>query len=281
MKVKFPLAAAVLLLAVSAMAQVPAMAQDSGYPGEPGNVFFWAQTQPPGPVTAGHIKGAHVAEEGNVMFRTSRMIGPWWKNSEIANQIHLTDQQKKDIDQSFYQYRLQLIDATAATEKLDMQLDQLMNADDLQEGQINQTLDKLVQARGQLTKIYAGMLISIRKVLQPEQWKSLQNLQAERGPMPMMNPMEPGGLGMGMGFGMGMPPAAGGVIIQRHLERAPMPAFAGRLLHRNRRHLLNRNFSLVASVPGRLEFAPAGHFSFRNAIHRAGETNRMALVCDS
>jgi hypothetical protein len=34
--------------------------------------------------------------------------------------------------------------------------------------------------------MYAGMLISIRKVLLPEQWKKLQTLQAEKGVMPLM-----------------------------------------------------------------------------------------------
>jgi Spy/CpxP family protein refolding chaperone len=217
MKVKILLAAAALLMAYPAMAQEPGMPPG---PGESGNVFFWAQTPAPNPGPGQRVeRGRRSGPPENMTFTTAHVIGPWWKNSEIANQLHLTDQQKKDIDQSFYQYRLQLIDATAATQKLDMQLDQLMNADDLQEAKINQTLDQLVQARGQLTKIYSGMLISIRKVLQPEQWKSLQNLQAERGPMPMMGPMGPGG------FGMGMPPAAGGVIFQRRAERlVPPPA---------------------------------------------------------
>ena len=216
MKVKILLAVAALLMACSAMAQESVMTQE---PGESGNVFFWAQAPAPNPGPGQRVeRGRRSGPPENMTFTTAHVMGPWWKNSEIANQLHLTDQQKKDIDQSFYQYRLKLIDATAATQKLDMQLDQLMNADDLQEAKINQTLDQLVQARGQLTKIYSGMLISIRKVLQPEQWKSLQNLQAERGPMPMMGPMGSGG------FGMGMPPAAGGVIFQRRVAPlAPVP----------------------------------------------------------
>ena len=212
MKLKILLAGttfATLLLACSAMAQEP---------GEQGDVFFWAQAQPPRVTTSGETHGPRRAGQENMMFARKPIMGPWWKDSDIANQLHLTDQQKKDIDQAFYQYRLQLIDATAATEKLDMQLDQFMNADDLQEDKINQTLNQLVQARGQLTKIYAGMLISIRKVLQPEQWKSLQNLQAERGPMLMMYPKGPGI------FGMGIPPAAGGVIFHRQIAPSPAPA---------------------------------------------------------
>ncbi|MGE0406070.1 MAG: Spy/CpxP family protein refolding chaperone [Candidatus Korobacteraceae bacterium] len=152
-----------------------------------------------------------------VAFSAAPMIGPWWKNSEIANDLHLTDQQKKEIDQSFYQYRMQLIDATASTQKLDTRLDALMNAEYLEEGEINQVLDQLVVARGQLSKIYAGMLISIRKVLLPEQWKKLQTLQAEKGVMPMMFPPP-------MGMTMGMP-AGGNVIFNRRIgpPGAPPP----------------------------------------------------------
>jgi Spy/CpxP family protein refolding chaperone len=226
MKVKVWLAGAVLLLAYSAVAQSPAVAQSEDSvtiqePGESGNVFYWAQAQAPAPELRQRAeRGRRVGPPDNFAFTTAHVMGPWWKNAEIANQLHLTDQQKKEIDQSFYQYRLQLVDATAATQKLDMQLDNLMNADYLEEAQINQTLDQLVQARGQLSKIYAGMLISIRKVLLPEQWKSLQDLQAEKGMMPMMFPGGP------ITFGMGMPPAAGGVIFNRRVQPpalAPVP----------------------------------------------------------
>jgi Spy/CpxP family protein refolding chaperone len=230
MKFTVLLAGTILLVACSAVAQSPAVAQSEDsvtiQEGDSGNVFYWAQAQAPAPEPGQRAeRGRRVGPPGNVTLTTAHMMGPWWKNAEIANQLHLTDQQKKEIDQSFYQYRLQLIDATAATQKLDMQLDNLMNADYLEEAQINQTLDQLVQARGQLSKIYAGMLISIRKVLLPEQWRSLQDLQAEKGMMPMMlmPMMLPGGPTT---FGMGMPPAAGGVIFNRRVQApavAPIP----------------------------------------------------------
>jgi Spy/CpxP family protein refolding chaperone len=201
-KLRFFLAAFVLFFGASAVAQSV-------------DVFYMAQAQAPAVAGQKVQRTRQAGQQDVIAIAPAPFIGPWWRNSDIANELHLTDQQKKEIDQSFYQYRLQLIDATAATEKLDTQLDALMNADYLEEAKINEVLDQLVQARGQLSKIYAGMLISIRKVLLPEQWKSLQELQAKKGVMPMMLPDK------AITFGMGMPPAAGGVIFKRRLQPPP------------------------------------------------------------
>jgi Spy/CpxP family protein refolding chaperone len=173
------------MIAIMALA-LPAGAQEMAWYAEE-----MAQAQEPG-APGGQVFERRIIKRGaggaggDVVFSSARAMGPWWKDSEIVNELHLTDAQKKEIEQSFYQYRLQLIDATAAVQKLDTRLDALMNGEYLEEAEIHQVLDQLVVARGQLSRMYAGMLISIRKVLLPEQWKKLQGLQAEKGVMPLM-----------------------------------------------------------------------------------------------
>jgi Spy/CpxP family protein refolding chaperone len=225
MKFKFLSVAVMVLTAVAAGAQTGELNShdvegpnvmwqtfEMAIDGPDGVPFEMAQNQTP-PMTAAK-RVMRTGPPDVIAFSAvgGPMMGPWWKNSEIANELHLTDQQKKEIEQGFYQYRLQMIDATAGVQKLDMQLDSLMNADALEESQINQVLDQLVQARGQLSKMYAGMLISIRKVLLPEQWKKLQALQAEKGVMPMMfgaGPVMMEGPGGPMPFTRRLPPPPG------------------------------------------------------------------------
>lgn len=107
--------------------------------------------------------------------------GGWWNNPEIAQQIGLTDDQKKQMRDIFQQHRLQLIDLNATLEKDEVMLRPLLEADQLDEAKILSQIDAIAQARADLEKANARMLFGIRKVLTPDQWKKVQAL-ARNGP---------------------------------------------------------------------------------------------------
>ena len=44
-------------------------------------------------------------------------FGRWWDNPQMAQQLNITDQQKKQMDDIFLQHRLKLIDLHASLEK--------------------------------------------------------------------------------------------------------------------------------------------------------------------
>lgn len=113
----------------------------------------------------------------------------FWNNSEIATKINLTDQQKQQLETTFTNYRLKLIDQRAAVEREQVKLEPLIQADKLDEGAITKQIDSLISARGQLERTMAMMGVDIRKVLTTEQWKQLKTLHH--------------GIGMGMGLGRG------------------------------------------------------------------------------
>lgn len=111
--------------------------------------------------------------------------GRWWNNPRIADQIGLTDDQKKKMDDIFQQSRLQLIDLNAAVQKQEAIMQPLIEADQPDESKILAQIDAIAQARAQLEKANARMLFGIRQVLTPDQWKKLRTL-ARNGP-PHMN----------------------------------------------------------------------------------------------
>jgi Spy/CpxP family protein refolding chaperone len=106
--------------------------------------------------------------------------GNWWKNSELAEKLKLTDQQKQQLEQTFLDYRLKLVDLHADVERQELRLQPLMDADQVNEGQISSQLDALVAARGKLEKTNAMMNVAMRKVLTVDQWKQLRTLREER-----------------------------------------------------------------------------------------------------
>jgi periplasmic protein CpxP/Spy len=102
--------------------------------------------------------------------------GRWWDNPNVAQQIGLTDDQKKKMDDIFQQHKLQLIDLKAAVEKQEAIMEPLIQADQPDEAKILSQIDAIAQARAELEKANARMLLGIRTVLTPDQWKKVRTM---------------------------------------------------------------------------------------------------------
>jgi TonB family protein len=114
------------------------------------------------------------------MARKRPDLGAWWKNSDVVREIGLSEQQVNQIEQTFFDHRLKLIDLKATVEREETRLQPLMEADQVNEAQISTQIDKLLAARGALEKANVMMMLSIRKVLTVEQWKKLETIRQER-----------------------------------------------------------------------------------------------------
>jgi Spy/CpxP family protein refolding chaperone len=109
-----------------------------------------------------------------------RMHGRWWNDPKLAQQIGLTADQQKKMDDIMQQHRLKLIDLNANLQKQETIMQPLMEADQPDEGKILAQIDAIAQARAELEKGNARMLLGIRQVLTPDQWKKLKELRADR-----------------------------------------------------------------------------------------------------
>lgn len=109
--------------------------------------------------------------------------GRWWNNPKIAEQLGVTDDQKKKMDDIFQQHRLKLIDLKAALEKQQAIMGPLVESDQPDENKIISQIDAIAQARAELEKANARMLFEIRQTLTPDQWKKLRAFVRERREM--------------------------------------------------------------------------------------------------
>jgi Spy/CpxP family protein refolding chaperone len=119
------------------------------------------------------------SEEGRmVIVRAPRALGTikWWKDSDLMQKIGVTDEQIRKIEKIFQDHRLDLIDLHAALEKQEAILEPLVEADQPDEAQVVAQIDKVAQARANLEKGNAQMLLAIRRVLTVDQWKKLRDL---------------------------------------------------------------------------------------------------------
>jgi Spy/CpxP family protein refolding chaperone len=92
----------------------------------------------------------------------------------LVQKLGLTADQQKRIDAEFQQSRLKLIDLSASLQKAEAIMDPLLEADRPDEAQVLAQIDRVAQARAELEKANARMLLGFRSVLTQDQWKKLQ-----------------------------------------------------------------------------------------------------------
>jgi Spy/CpxP family protein refolding chaperone len=130
--------------------------------------------------------------------------GAWWRDPAIVQRIGLTPDQQKKIEDAFQQSRLHLIDLTATLDKEQVTMEPLLAADHPDEAKILVQIDRIAQARAELEKSNARMLLGFRNVLSQDQWT---RLKAEQTPNRSAMP-ERGGPPSGRGR-PGPPPGGG------------------------------------------------------------------------
>ena len=99
--------------------------------------------------------------------------GTWWRNQSYVTRLTLTPDQQKKMDDVFQQSRIKLIDLKASFDREEAILEPLLKAERLDEIKVAAQIDKVADARAELEKATARMLLGIRQVLTPEQWKTL------------------------------------------------------------------------------------------------------------
>jgi Spy/CpxP family protein refolding chaperone len=149
-----------------------------GWPPAPPNAPF-----PPVHGTLAAPRGpqpGHGPEHGMMMPGPA---GKWWNNPELAKQLNLTADQQKKMDEVFQQHRMKMIDLHAALEREEATLDPLLEAANPDDAKVLPQIDRVAQARAELEKANARLLLGLRHVLTPEQWKKLDSERpGGRGP---------------------------------------------------------------------------------------------------
>lgn len=107
-------------------------------------------------------------------------LGKWWKDSKIVTELKLTPAQINQIEQSFFDHRLKLIDLRADLEREETKLQPLVDADQPDEAKVSAQIDLVLAARGRLEKAHTMMMLALRRSLSVEQWKKLEALKQER-----------------------------------------------------------------------------------------------------
>jgi len=117
---------------------------------------------------------------------------PWWE-SPLTRDLNLTEEQSRQFQSVMRDFRTQMIDQRAALEKAEAEVEDLFNEDPIDERKANEATDRLVAARGALTRSLTLMSLKLRSVLTAAQWRELQRRRSDKpAHRPGMRPMGPG-----------------------------------------------------------------------------------------
>jgi len=108
--------------------------------------------------------------------------GRWWDDPGIAQSVGLTGPQIKKMDDVFNGTRSHLIDLDAAVQKADAGLQPLLENDPIDRAKVMSQIEQLTQAKAELEKATAQMLLDIRLQLNHDEWNKLAGLRPPRPP---------------------------------------------------------------------------------------------------
>ncbi len=117
---------------------------------------------------------------------------PWW-DSPIARDLNLTEDQQQRIRSTVRDSREQLIQLRANVEKAEAELRDLMSDEPVDARRVSEAIEKVIAARGELTRSVSQMSVKLRQVLTLRQWQELQRRQPgpgrrQGGPHPGFDP---------------------------------------------------------------------------------------------
>ena len=112
---------------------------------------------------------------GSSLFaQMPKVIYAWWSRPQIARDLNLSAAQRAQIRATVQQFRPHLLNVRAAVNQAEEALADQFNRNPVDPGKTNEAIERLVDARSDLTRTLTQLSLKLRLVLTEEQWQELQ-----------------------------------------------------------------------------------------------------------
>ncbi len=116
----------------------------------------------------------------STLLAQEMMHGKWWNNSSMAEELKLTDSERKILDEKYTESRRRMIDLKTEVEKERLELDIILDQQDANKDRISERYDSLEKARSKLSKERFGLLIEVREIIGTERFQELKAMHRSR-----------------------------------------------------------------------------------------------------
>lgn len=104
----------------------------------------------------------------------------WWNRPEIARDLKLTPLQREQIRATVRQYRPHLLNVRVSVDQAEQSLATQFDRSPVDPAKTNEAIERLVDARSDLTRTLSQLSLKLRLILTEEQWQELQRRRPQR-----------------------------------------------------------------------------------------------------
>jgi Spy/CpxP family protein refolding chaperone len=108
-------------------------------------------------------------------------IFPWWNRGEIVRNLNLTPAQREQIRSTVRQFRPHLLNVRLEVNQAEQALVEQFNRNPVDPAKANDAIERLVDARSDLTRTLSQLSLKLRLVLNDQQWQELQRRRSGAG----------------------------------------------------------------------------------------------------
>jgi len=98
----------------------------------------------------------------------------WWTKPQITRDLNLSPAQREQIRSTVQQFRPHLLNVRAAVNQAEQALAEQFNRNPVDPAKTNEAIERLVDARSDLTRTLSQLSLKLRLVLTEQQWQQLQ-----------------------------------------------------------------------------------------------------------
>src|ERR1700733_7917242 len=118
---------------------------------------------------------------GSALFaQMPKGIYAWWSRPEIARNLNLTPTQREQIRATVQQYRPHLLNVRSEVNQAEQALAEQFDRNPVNPAKTNEAIERLVDARSDLTRTLTQLSLKLRLVLTEQQWQELQRRRPTR-----------------------------------------------------------------------------------------------------
>ena len=108
-------------------------------------------------------------------------IYAWWSRPEIARNLNLTPTQREQIRAAVQQFRPHLLNVRSEVNQAEQALAEQFDRNPVNPAKTNEAIERLVDARSDLTRTLTQLSLKLRLVLTEQQWEELQRRRPTQG----------------------------------------------------------------------------------------------------
>jgi len=108
------------------------------------------------------------------IFAQDMMDGKWWQSKRVAENLEITDAEKRQLNETYTASRRELITLKSNVEKERFELDNLLDRGDSKKEAVLDQYDRLEKARFKLSKERFNLLLDVREIVGIERYQQLK-----------------------------------------------------------------------------------------------------------